>query len=333
MNPFIYMEPVRGDDFINREKIVTQLLNLTIWGRTHGHVWLTGERQVGKTSTLRYIQSTYENSKKTVTIYGDTQIFRPVIIYTNVQDCATRDKFYQNLWQGLKNYFDFKIKKKKDSLVAFLDALKYTYTKNYYVLFLIDEFDALVQNLNNRNPVQAIEFLGELNKISAGLDIQKKSPRVFSCIFTANTDYAGLIKTIDLGSDSGSGLITIGKDLSWFTKIQIKQLAQHYLKNTPVEFSDKDIDFCYRLTKGYPYFTQMLFSMLYKKKEQKLKENEYKKQIKVEYADNIKTTLVTWGGKKMPERTKNKLLELGEYIGDKIITTAMAIIVHKVTGN
>ncbi|HLP48915.1 MAG TPA: hypothetical protein VK469_23445 [Candidatus Kapabacteria bacterium] len=52
-NPFIYNSPVRGADFYNRDVIIDRLLKETVTGKTLGNVWITGERQVGKTSLLR----------------------------------------------------------------------------------------------------------------------------------------------------------------------------------------------------------------------------------------------------------------------------------------
>ena len=110
MNPFVYNEPVKGADFFNREEIIDDLLNETIRGKSHGNVWLTGERQVGKSSLLQYIESDCVKKRKTIKVYGSDEETRVVYVYTNVQDCDTKEKFYQNLRQALKNRFDFKLR-------------------------------------------------------------------------------------------------------------------------------------------------------------------------------------------------------------------------------
>ncbi len=94
-NSFIYNAPVRGIDFCNREEIIKKLLYETVTGRSKGNVWVTGERQVGKTSLLRYIQSKYENYDKKIKLYPTEENFSVAFIYLNVQDTETRDDFFR----------------------------------------------------------------------------------------------------------------------------------------------------------------------------------------------------------------------------------------------
>jgi len=102
-NPFVYNAPVQGTDFYNREKIAETLLRETVTGKkSQGNVWITGERQVGKTSLLRFMQSKYENSLDKVKLYKVDGFFKVSFIDLNVQDTKTTADFYRNLRQSLK---------------------------------------------------------------------------------------------------------------------------------------------------------------------------------------------------------------------------------------
>ncbi|MCP5051048.1 MAG: ATP-binding protein, partial [bacterium] len=131
-NPFIYNAPVRSTDFSNREKIIEKLQRETVTGRSQGNVWVTGERQVGKTSLLRYIQYKYEHYYHKINLYPSEDYFNVAIIYLNVQDTKDRIGFYRNLRQSLKDFFDFKIEALEDSYKNFIAALEYLYVKQKY---------------------------------------------------------------------------------------------------------------------------------------------------------------------------------------------------------
>lgn len=308
--PFIYNAPVRGTDFCNREKIIKKLLHETVTGRSQGNVWVTGERQVGKTSLLRYIQSKYENYGKKIKLYPSKEYFNVAFIYLNVQDTETRDDFYRILRQSLKNFFDFKIETMKDAYSDYINALKYLYLEQkMYIVFLVDEFDAFIGHLADANPKSATSFLAELNKLIHGISEIKKEPKLFSCIFAANHTIEELAQ--DKGLDMrGSGLVVESKELDWFTREQVDDLAQHYLKDNSTRFTKVDIDFCFKMTQGYPYFVQKLFSIIYEKKIQNPDSTSYLSEVKEEYGNSFRETVKGWVTPNMPQRTLRRLKEL-----------------------
>jgi AAA+ ATPase superfamily predicted ATPase len=334
MNPFVYNEPVKGDDFFNREKIIEDLLDETIREKSHGNIWLTGERQVGKSSLLQYIECECGKKKETINVSGIKDKFNVKYIYTNVQDCDTKEKFYQNLRQSLKNRFDFKLKNPDDPLIAFKDAVKYCFENRHYILFLIDEFDAFVQNLIHTDSLLAVTFLGEFNKLLSGVEGVAGTPKILGTILTANNTYADSIENLPI--QGGSGLITIHKDLDFFSLQQVIQMAQTYLKNDVIQFTESEIELCFKLTKGYPYFIQRLFHILYKLKQNKSNPKKIPKDLKEKYKVILKDTIVGWGGDKMVGKTKKKLLELskslGQYLGDKAVSALFDILTGKMTG-
>lgn len=320
-NPFIYNAPVRGTDFYNRDDIMDKLLYEAINGKTQGNVWVTGERQVGKTSLLRYIQSKFDQYDKKIKLYPTGKYFDVAFIYLNVQDTKSRDDFYRNLRQGLKNYFDFKIETTDDSYNSFITGLKYLYfEQNYYIVFLVDEFDAFIEHLAAGNPASATSFLAELNKLIQEVPDIKNEPKMFCCIFTANHTIEDLLK--ENGIDRrGSGLVVENLELDWFTKKQVEGLAHYYLKDNSIRFSKKDIDLCFNMTLGYPYFVQKLFSIIYEQKSQSLDSESYLLKVKKEYGKMFNETVKGWGGADMPKRTLEKLTDLSgkilKNVGDK----------------
>ncbi|MCP4155932.1 MAG: ATP-binding protein [bacterium] len=323
-NPFIYNAPVRGTDFYNREEIISELLHETVTGKSQGNVWVTGERQVGKTSLLRYIQSKYEHYDTKIKLYETGEAFNVAFIFLNVQDTKSRDDFYNKLRQSLKDFFDFKIETTDNAYMDFINVLKHLYfEKKIYIVFLIDEFDAFIEHLAVDGPKPATSFLAEWNKLIQGVFEIKNEPKVFSCIFAANHTIEELIKENDIDR-RGSGLVLESMVLEWFTKKQIKELAEHYLKKNPVKFSDTDIDFCFKVTQGYPYFVQKLFSILYKQKSQDPDSTSYLAKVKKDYGNMFRETVKGWGGANMPKRTLEKLKELSvpviKTIGDKSLT-------------
>lgn len=314
-NPFIYNAPVRSTDFCNREEIIGKLLHETITGKSQGNVWVTGERQVGKTSLLRYIQSKYEHYQKKIKLYPTEEYFSVALIYLNVQDTKSRDDFYRNLRQSLKDFFDFKIETTDDAYRNYIEALKYLYfEQKYYIVFLVDEFDAFVEHLAADGPKPANEFLAELNKLIQGISDIKKEPKIFSCIFAANHTIEELFQENALDR-RGSGLVVENKELDWFTREQVEKLADHYLKDNPIRFSAKDIDFCFKMTQGYPYFVQKLFSVIYEQKSQNPGSKSYLSEVEKYYGKIFKETVKGWGGANMPKGTLEKL----KYLSGKIL--------------
>ncbi|MCP4215777.1 MAG: AAA family ATPase, partial [bacterium] len=251
-NPFVYNAPVRGTDFSNRKKTIEKLMKEVVSGKSRGNVWITGERQVGKTSLLRYMQSEYEKYPGKIKLYPLPDLFSVSFIYLNVQDTESRENFYRILRQSLKNHFDFKLETKEDPFESFIEALKYLFNeRKNYIVFLVDEFDAFIENLAGYDKKRATAFLAELNKLIQGVEHIKNDPKAFSCIFAANHTINELMKVNEI-SRRGSGLVVESMELEWFTPEQMEDLARDYLKNNAVEFSKEDLDFCFKMTQGYP---------------------------------------------------------------------------------
>jgi len=157
-NPFIYNTPVRGEDFCNRVDSIQRLLNQTVTGKSQGNVWLVGERQVGKTSLLRYIQLAYEDFNERIQIYGSNKTVKVAFIFLNCQTLKHPDDYYHHIYQSLINHFDFKRIIQDNPYACYIEAFKRVYALNYYIVLLLDKFDAFLQRMIQNNPDQA-EYL------------------------------------------------------------------------------------------------------------------------------------------------------------------------------
>jgi hypothetical protein len=320
-NPFVYNAPVRGEDFFNREETIKTILTQTATGKSQGTVWVVGERQVGKTSLLRYLQSYYKDSPEKIELYGIAEPFTVAFIYTNCQDFKTRSEFYGSLHQSLKNFFDFKIEYHDNAYKNFNAAIQYVHSQKYYPIFLLDEFDALIQNMAWIDPSDAGSFLAALNKLILGISELINEEKAFSCIFAANCTMEELINNLKI---PGSCLSCERIELSWFSAEEVALLATQYLSDNSDLFSKEEIEFCYERTQGYPYFTQKLLSLMHEEKSKNPNNyTEYLAKVENDFGQDIATKIKDWGGDQMPRRTVKKIYEflskVSKYFGPKAI--------------
>ena len=321
MNPFVYNSPVRGKDFYDREDAQKKILKETVLGKSQGNIWITGERQIGKTSLMRHIQSLNETAQYKISPYGSNKEMNVAFVYINVQGCQNEDDFYNIIWQGLKDSFDFKINKTETGYLNFISALDEVYSKrNYYVVLLIDEFDAYLETIAYKRPESATRFLAKLSSLLQEVDEIEDGSKAFGCVFTANHDMKDLL-TENFIDVRGSGLIVEAMHLNWFTREQIKGLASLYLEGNSIGFSDLEIDLCYKATYGYPYFTQKMLSLMYEARTNMKSGKEYLELVKEQFGKMFEETIDDWGGEKMPIRTLKKLMELVKEmeIGEKLV--------------
>jgi hypothetical protein len=146
------------------------------------------------------------------------------------------------------------------------------------------------------------------------LDSKKKK-------YFGTTSLAGSFVFEDIVRRIGSGLITQNIKLDWFTESQVKELAQHYLKDNPVQLTNEEIEFCFKMTQGYPYFVQVLFSIIYEHKAGGAGSKDHFKKTKQEYGEIFAETVKNWDGAYMPKPTLEKLKglfgKIGKTLGDK----------------
>lgn len=320
MNPFIYTQPISDKRFCNREEAIEFVERITLSATSSGNVWITGERQVGKTSLLHRLFIKHNVEQKTLSRYGKE--LKVSFVYTNVQDCINQDEFFLYLYVELKKTFDFKFKIGADHKSNFITALDYIYLKtNTFVIFLIDEFDACLRLVSEKDQAQANQLLNTINKISEGEISTAGLIRKSAFVFASNNSLSDLaeMNIVPFGSFSVQEM-----ELKWFTLHQTETLAEMYLENMEMKFTRKEIAICFEASHGYPYFTQKLLAIMYEQKPLCKDEKAYIKTIASCFAKDIEQTIKTWGGESMPKRTLKGLkkmisqLKLGENIGKAI---------------
>jgi len=328
INPFSYSKWVTGEYFCGREDIIEKIFESGINGQ--GNIWITGCRQVGKTSLLRQIKTEYLDDERKVKLSDEkNEIFNVAIIFCDVQDCKNEDQFYAALFESIEAEFDYDYVKAESDYKTFLNGVKRLYAEKYYVVFLIDEFDALIQNMKTDDTDNIESFLAKMNKLSNGIQGVKGTPNALSWVMSSNHELNELVS--DVKKDKiGSGLIIENIEIGCFKKDEVNELLTKYLKDNIVKFSDQEIETCYKLTDGYPFFIKRLFYLLYNLKLEKVDEKKCLKQIKKEYPEIVKETINVWGGSKTPRNTlkkiSNHLTESGKFFADNAITAAAKFI-------
>lgn len=326
-NPFIYGKPVRISDFFNRDETVEDLLALTITGTMQKDLWITGERQVGKTSLLKYIQvkSRTKNFAGKIKFYETGESLDASFIYVNTQATKSGAEFFRDMYDCLKEEDEFhsRIEPSDNSTLDLIESLKDLYSREKrYIVFMVDEFDAMIRNLAVNDPNVATLFLSELNTLLEGTH-KRMDGKIFGCIFASNRTLGDLLKEYDI-EGSGSGINVDNIYLPWFSKEQIGELANQYLKNNYIRFSGMEIGLCFKMTQGYPYFVQQFFHIMYNQKLEDPDSKSYISKVKEEYGKNFKETVKLWSGTNMPERTLQKINSLVKdiikQIGDRSLS-------------
>ncbi len=299
-NPFIYNEPVRSEDFIGRREIIKRVLNETVLRKTQASVWLTGEKGMGKTSLLKYLHAYGESFDKKINLYGMEGDFNVAFIYVNLEFSSD---FFSSLNRSLENYFDREFTKNVIDYHTFLDSLRHLFfEEKYYIVFLLDEFDVFFRKKtwSAHNPGDAEYFMTEINKLLQGISVFPGEPKAFGCVFASQLTFKELLENLSISLD-GSGIIVEPMEMSLFSKAETAQLAERYLKDNPIGFSKEDAELCFKLTQGYPLFTQRMYSVIY---EQKVSGAAgYLRKAQQDYAISLKETAKSWG---FPEMKGNK---------------------------
>lgn len=334
LNPFVFFEPVKGPDFSNREEIIHEISRITFQSKQQGNVWVVGERQVGKTSLLQRIERLYQDDHPIISLYGTDQEFKVLFIYFNCQIIRESNGFYQNLTQCFANQFDFKIEEKDNPYASFITWLKHIYERKYYIVFLLDEFDAFIEKFTRGSADDSAHFLDTFNVLKQEIPGLKDKQKAFGVVCASNCTFGELTENMEL---SGSGLTFVQEiELPNFTEKQVFDMASQYLERNQIQFSKSEIQFCYKMTHGYPLFVQHLFSIMYEEKTKKPdgSDNDFLKVVKSEYGKAFKKTVEDWEKqKKLPNRTKQKLKNILKETKDDMKDVASAVITKIIEGS
>ncbi|MCK4763979.1 MAG: hypothetical protein KAW12_17385, partial [Candidatus Aminicenantes bacterium] len=223
--------------------------------------------------------------------------------------------------QTFANHFDLKIKKKRKPYDNFINWLRKLYGLDYYIIFLLDEFDAFIEKFIRISPGQTAHFFDTFNVLKQGIPGLKDNPKAFGFVCASNCTFSELTKKIEL---SGSGFTFVQpEEMLHFTEKQLFELVDQYLQGSTTRFSEEEIKFCYKMTKGYPYFAQMLLSIMYEEKMEKqnpLTGDFLSRVVKKEFIKEFKKTIKEWKDQKsLPGRTIEKIGDIAREVAVEIV--------------
>ncbi|MCP4351844.1 MAG: ATP-binding protein [Desulfobacterales bacterium] len=252
------------DRFIDREEEI-QVIVSQLFGAGRGSAAISGERRIGKTSLLHYL-----NARKVFDLY---EIDMEKVLMTFV-DCEGIYSFHE-FWNQAATRFkialsagtypetivkeiDMLLTKEQISFSDILTTLNFFAQQEYYVILLVDEFDWLIREDTEesiRKTEKILYYLRNLlnHDILAGY---------FSMVVATRLP---LDHTVKKAHVSGSPFhnIFIPQILHSFSSRDISNLCSIYPQNLDVQIHQDEIDLCYRLSGGYPYLFQMAMNIVF----------------------------------------------------------------------
>ncbi len=282
ISPFIVGGSVVGshipiERFINREKGIQTTIS-QLFGPGRGSIAISGERRIGKTSLLHYLNTgkVFENEKYT-RAFERLGINLEKVLMTFV-DCEGIDSFTE-FWQLV--FTRFKIDPKSDSFpqtiksemkrllskkqISYTDILPFLHKcrqQEYYVILLVDEFDWLIREENYESLQKTRKFLYALRNLM-NQDILRG---YFSMVIATRLPLDYSLKNVEKELGSPFHNIFLSLTLEPFKNEDIAELFSIYVKELDIQESEKiskKIDLCYRLSGGYPYLFQMAGNILF----------------------------------------------------------------------
>lgn len=155
--PYIIGPPVRGDNFIGRDDILSEIIRNISNGTSCA---ISGERRIGKTSLLLKIQKIISEKKNSLPVYISPEAFfdfnQSRFLYAIINKIIDYDKQRQNIFKNklLANFknkmyqnFSAKYIEQNISMLQIKDIFE-DIRKEKDLIILVDEFDILFQMKN-----------------------------------------------------------------------------------------------------------------------------------------------------------------------------------------
>jgi hypothetical protein len=251
-NPFHYGNPVPHPSyFYGREDEIRQIIN-RLQNMAFESTSIVGERRIGKTSLLRYLCH-----PDMIQRYGFSEGY--VFIYFSFEGLVNISQ--NQFWRWLLEEIHFQVDDEQ-VLSAVNRALKRELTEFYDVrtvfgilaskgkklVLLFDEFEKVIANKNF--DANFYESLRHLTTKSTALITSSKSKLIYSAYSqeVESSPFFNIFATINLRSLSHKDAVN---------------LIHGYLKETPISFSEDDIEHVVSLSGCYPFFLQMACSFLF----------------------------------------------------------------------
>ncbi|RME71373.1 MAG: ATP-binding protein [Chloroflexi bacterium] len=228
-NPFIFGDPVRGENFLNRKREIRRLAGRVAQG---GSALVTGEPRTGKTSLLLRLQDAAAE------IFGAARARQMTFRYLDGHTLTGWDA--ARFWREALRAFPEPPAPDLDSLERFFRALE---KEGRQFVLLLDEFDAL----QNEPDLHRRDVYGYLRSLATRYSS-------FSLVLAARgtiTDLNSLTRDFSRGSPFFNFLqeITL-QPFPW-------KDVEHLLTRGAARFTREDRQFILRLGGRHPYFLQV----------------------------------------------------------------------------
>lgn len=264
-NPFIYGKPVQHPEhFFGRGDEVSSVLSRL---RQNGSSSLIGERSVGRTSILNYIN--HPSVRQSQDLHPSKYIF----VYLNVQTLDS-DVTPVRLWQWLlqemaQNCLDAEIKQVLENMsqarsvetLAITKFFERMNKKEQYPVFLLDEFELITKN-KSFGP----DFFYHLRNLAT------LGP--LSLVTSSRRDLGDLCHSEAIRCSPFFNIFgTV--NIRLLTKEEAQDLILHSLNGTDISFSSDDLDVILQMAGTHPYFLQVASSFLFEASVRNLSTDKY----------------------------------------------------------
>lgn len=269
-NPFTFGNPIRDPErFYGRVEDVRQIVN-RLRSSAHESTSVVGERRIGKTSLLKYL----ENTEVAAGLGLSPDEYCMVYIDFQGLTDITPERFWQRVLrkmersicmpdlapeiQQVREQGNFDLFDLEDMFEAIADA-------GLTTVLLLDEFEYVTQNPNFGS-----DFFGGLRALA----IHQNLPLVTA----TRRELIDLCHSEEL---KGSPFFNIFANivLRPFSKGEVNEMLDGYLAETDLIFSETDKKLILALGGGYPFFVQMAGNYLVEAKQNGLDGDELIKAV------------------------------------------------------
>jgi hypothetical protein len=270
MNPFTFGNPIRDPArFFGREEDIRQIVN-RLRSSAHESTSIVGERRIGKTSLLKYLDNTEvvtslgllpeEYCMVYIDFQGLTDI-TPERFWGRVLHKMERSICLPDLAPGIQQV------RKQDNFDLFdlEDLFEVIGDAGLTTVLLMDEFEYVTQNPNFGS-----DFFGGLRALA----IHQNLPLVTA----TRRELVDLCHSEEI---KGSPFFNIFANvvLRPFSRQNVYELLDGYLAETDLTLTEREKELVIGLGGGYPFFTQMAGHYLVEAKQRGLEEDAFLRDV------------------------------------------------------
>jgi Cdc6-like AAA superfamily ATPase len=259
--------PVRGDDFFNREKLIEKAWDMIDSGN---HILIAAPRRVGKTSLMWYLLDHPKDNYTflyidTETINNENEFYRKIvnkILKTNYVKSSQKiltflEKHKPTIKKLGPDGVEFGVSEDHDYCEMLSRILKSAHTENKKLVIMLDEFPETLDNIiNDEGKSEGRHFLQSNRELRLDPEISK------NVLF---------IYTGSIGLENIVSKLNIMKTINDLSKLKIpplkkeeaKQLIELLLENVEFDLSGDLIDYILQKIEWLiPFYIQLIIDEL-----------------------------------------------------------------------